>query len=155
MDFIISRVVMSICALIVVGVLAGVVDVPQFEEPNSELADIADGLCSMMEDIAGSRADVIFLWTVPSLVSGEVVRVTVSSDMVSVNCAASEAFARPSCGLHLWDWDGSVLNRSIVEVLDSSSAPLQASSSDSIILESIEVELEDSRRSMLFVSISG
>jgi len=155
MDFIVSRVAMSVCALLVVGVLAGVVDIPQFEEPNAELSDIVDDLCRIAEEVAGSCAEVELVWTVPSLVSGETVRLTIASELILAGCAGSKAVARPSCDIHLWDWDGSMLNRSRVDALDALSAPLQASSGDLIMLESIGVEYEDLLRSMLFVRRAG
>jgi len=155
MDFIISRVAMSVCALLVVGVLAGVVDVTQFEAPDAELADIVDGLCRIAEDVAGSSAEVELVWTVPSLVSGESVHLTIDSRVVYASCAGSEALARPSCDIHVWAWDGSLLNQSTVEALDSSCTPLEATSGDSIVLESITVELDGIRHPMLFVSQVG
>lgn len=155
MDFVVSRVVMSICALLVASVLAGVVDVPQFEEPDRELRDIAEALCRTAEDCAGSFSEVDLVWVVPSLASGGTVQITIDCELVTACSADSKVVAGSDCEMHLWEWDGTSLNRSRLEALDASSAPILARSGDSIVLESIAVEFEGLRLPILFVSVSG
>jgi hypothetical protein len=155
MDFIISRVVMSICALLVAGVLAGAVSLPLFEGADAELRGIVEGFCRTADNVAGSFSEVELVWTVPSLASGATVRVTVDCELVTADYAGSQAVASPSCKIHLWEWDGTMLNLSRVEALDEGSAPILTRSGDSILLESIIVELEGLRQPMLFVSVGG
>ena len=69
MDFIVSRIAMSVCALLVIGILAGVVDIPQLDDTKAELEDFLEGFCRIAEEVAGARADVELEWTVSSLAS--------------------------------------------------------------------------------------
>ncbi|MCU0852889.1 MAG: hypothetical protein MUC90_06555 [Thermoplasmata archaeon] len=155
MDFVISRVAMSVCALLVAGVLSGAVSLPQFEGEDIELRGIVEGFCGTAEDVAGSSSEVELTWTVPSLASGAVVGITVGCGLVTAESGDSRAMARPGCGIHLWEWDGTTLNRSHVEALDDGSLPLLVQSGDSMLLKSITVDFEGFSHPMLFVSVCG
>lgn len=155
MDFIVSRIAMSVCALLVIGILAGVVDGPLFDGPSAEIEDAVKGFCRVAEEVAGSRAEVELDWTVPSLLSGDVIRMTISCDLVSVTCAGSRAVAAPACEMRMWTWDGSALNESLLSALDGSSEPIEAVSGDVIVLRSMKVECDGLARPMLFVAKAG
>jgi hypothetical protein len=152
MDFIVSKVAMAICALMVVAVLAGVVNRDAFVDHDQELATILAIFGSLVERAATSCSEIAADWTVPLLSDGESVSVSIQGGIVAAEAGGRTARAQPACGIHTWDWDGSGLNLTSIEGLDESSPRLQFTSGEAILIETIQVTLENECTYLVFVS---
>jgi len=152
MDFIVSKVAMSVCALMVVAMLAGVVDRDAFVDHDQELATILVRFGGLVERAATSCSEVAADWTVPLLSGGESVSVSIQAGIVAIEAEGKAARAQPACGIHTWDWDGSMLNLSSIEELDESSPRLQFTSGEAILIDTVQVMLENECAYLVFIS---
>ena len=151
MDFVVSKVAMAICALLVVTILAGVfsedafVGRPRgFEHILSEFCDLTERTCAR-----GSVGSIV--WNTPFLPSGESVTVSIHKGTVLVESTEGSAARKPSQGLHLWRPDGRPLNLSMVEALDEGAGCLTFESGQDMNIVAESVTFENERRIFVFV----
>lgn len=155
MDFVVSKVAMSVCALLVVSVLAGAFSSERFVEKDAELESIAEDLSLLAERIWRSGSEVKMTWVVPFLSTGEEVEMTIENSLIWARSATDLAVRMPSCGLHTWAWDNSELNSTMAKELDSHAHEVKARSGQSLELRTERVLFESQTRLMVFVSLIG
>ncbi len=152
MDFIVSKVVMSITALLVVSMLGGLLSPDRFADLDSDLARILDDLSSIVSRAAMSASEVTITWAVPFLSSGGEVLVTVHHSILSGCSGGQSVRAQPTFELHTWPYDGSMLNASAVHALDASSDDVECSSGQRLKICMASVQFDNGSRSLLFIS---
>ncbi len=152
MDFVVSKVAMSICALVVVAVLAGVFDRDAFVDRHHELSSILEDLSGIVDRAAISNSEFSTAWRVPLASDGNPIVISIRAGSVSAECEGRTAAAQPSCGLHTWSWDGRDLNSSSVYEMDISSPQLSFGSGTTILVSTILVTLENEPKLLVFAS---
>jgi hypothetical protein len=152
MDFIVSKVAMSICALMVVAVLAGVFDRDAFVDGDEGLSGILERFCGLVDRAADSRSEFISGWKVPLLPSGDSIAISIQAGVVKAVSDGGIARAQQSCGLHTWVWDGAGLNLSSIVDMDESAPQLDFKSGETILIRTTQVTLENEPRFLVFAS---
>ncbi len=152
MDFIVSKVVMSVTALLVVSILAGLLSPDKFVDSDNDLVRVLDDLSSTIDRIAMSASEVTITWTVPFLSSGDEVLVTVQHSILSGSSNDRIARLQPVFELHTWSYDGSVLNTSTIEALDLSSDGIGCRSGQRLTISTAPVLLENESKLLVFLS---
>jgi hypothetical protein len=155
MDFVASKVGMSVCALMVSSILVSVLEGSQTAYMESELdgiaREMADDLSSVL--LGGVRSRTVD--QVPWLATGEAVDVAVSTDSLLLRCGSAATCVTLAHSVHLWRWNGSRLDLSEVGTLDSMTPPLEASSGDLLETSVENIEVDDSDVLMVFVRVIG
>jgi len=152
MDFFVSKVVLSICALLVVTVLSGVTGRDRFMDDRHEIKTILQDFCDVADRAFGERSEGTVLWRVPGLVAGGEIELTLDRGAISCQWHGGSIARQPQCYPHTWRWDGSALNESTVRDLDKDSGRLTVRSGDSILLTTAYVLFENDRRLLVFAS---
>ncbi len=152
MDFFVSKVAMSICALLVVAVLGGAVDEDRFLNEGRELRSVIEDFCEVADDAMEAGLEGTVSWTVPKLSSGEPLQLEIEHDWTRGSMSGHSMLGGPHCTVHTWTWDGTALNKSAVDSLDEASAGLRLSSGDAIVINTIYVLVDNDQVLMAFVS---
>jgi len=150
MDFVISKVAMSICALLVAGIMATALDFHRLADEPGELRDVLREFSGLVETAlqSGSRGSIE--WSVPPMSTGDRVTITVEDGVIRGESGGSKAVLHPSCELHTWKWNGSALNRTAVEALDASSK-FVADSGQTIGIYTVSVQIGGDSALFVFV----
>lgn len=154
-DFVVSKVVMSVCALLVAGGLAGALEASTSQGPGEDLGEVLAALQEAAASLAAIRGECRLLWQVPALPSGDgmELRIDGGSAMATSGGASRTADVRPAP--HTWEWDGRPLDSTALAALDLTAPALCARSGEALWLETLSVPLDDSEESLLFVRLSG
>ncbi len=152
MDFVVSKVAMSMCGFMVVAVLAGVFDGDAFVDRDYELSGFIERFCDVVDRAATSNSEFTTSWRVPLSSDGSPVVVSIRAGFVSAESDGRTAKGQPSCALHTWIWDGRGLNSSSVREMDDTSPQLRFESGMTIQVRTILVTLENEPRYLVFAS---
>jgi hypothetical protein len=155
MDFVVSKVAMSICALLVIGVLSGAVGSQDRELLVDELDAMVTHVCSLVDRAVLTGAEASMRWSVPDLASGDPVTVSIRAGIVRAASGGQECAGQPQAGVHTWTWAGVCLNESAVYALDGSSEPVELTSGDDLVLSTELVLLDDEPTILAFAHASG
>lgn len=155
MDFVVSKVAMSVCALLVVGVLGGLINGTTTIEEEHELSAVLDDLRELVERTGRTGAQGTIHWTVPSLSTGGEVSLQLTCRLLRASCEGHSAVERPSCPIHTWAWDGTMLNSTVIVELDRAAPALEAVSGQLLVLHPELVLAENDEVQMLFVSLGA
>lgn len=152
MDFIVSKVVMSITALLVVSILAGLLSPDKFVHLDTELVRVLDDLSSTVCRTAMSASEVTITWTVPFISTGGEVLVTVHHSILSGSSGGQRVRVQPIFELHTWSYDGSMLNTSTIDALDNYSEDVECRSGQKFTICTASVQFDNGSRLLLFLS---
>lgn len=152
MDFVVSKVAMSICALMVVATLAGVFDRDAFVDMDHELSVLLDRLSDLVDRAATSNSEFTTGWKVPLSSDGSPIVISIRAGSVSAESDGRTAMTQQACCLHTWNWDGRGLNSSSICEMDRSSPQLRFESGMTILIRTILVTLENEQRYLVFAS---
>lgn len=155
MDFVISKVAMSICALVVAGALSGCMDPRNFVDPSAELDDLVREFCGLVDRMVMSGSACSLTWEVPSLANGGGATLLIDQGMVSAEGCGETSVGRPVSCLHTWKNTGASLNASALELLDSLADGLGARSGERVFLTTELVLLDNEPRYLAFVTKAG
>lgn len=147
----ISKLGLSICALLVASVLGQVLNEPLSTSERRGLEAVAEQLDDLMSTLVDGGCEASHSYTVPSLATGSSVVMTIRLGGVEVRSENALATILLCDPLHLWEWDGTELNRSMVDGLDSSSDPLVAVSGDRLHIAVLLVPVQGIWTTMTFV----
>lgn len=153
MDFIVSKVVMSICALMVAGILGGMFVANPLIDQKGELESIADDFCSVADSAAITTANLIMTWTIPFTGSGGSIHFELHRSIVRVESGGDTAAVRPVCDIQTWSREGAILNSTELESLHWNSPKLVAESGDVVELGSRTVVLDNENRILVFATL--
>ncbi len=155
MDFVVSKVVMSICALMVVSILGGMFGTDALLDHGNELESIASEFCSIADSTAISSSEVCLSWTVPFTSSGGVVRFSLNNSVVRVESEGGSAVDQPVCAVHTWSPLRGPLNSSELASLDKSSPRVESHSGDGLLLVSRLTLVDESWEMLVFARLSN
>lgn len=150
MDFVVSKVAMSICALLVVGVLSGALDSQDSGLLTDELDAMVAQVCSLIDRAVLTGAEASLTWSVPLLASGGEVTFSIHSGTVRADSEGRGCARQPVSGVHTWTWNGIGLNESAVRAYDSSSSPVELASGDDLVLSTELVILDGEPTTLAF-----
>lgn len=152
MDFVVSKVAMSICALLVVATIGGVFGEGALLDPKGELERIVDDFCSVVDSIALSRTESSVSWLVPFTSHGETVVIRMDGTLVRAESGLENAVGQPVSPVRTWEYDGCDLNATMLANLDGTRKVMEVRSGQSICLESRLVTLENQLSVFVFAS---
>lgn len=155
MDFFISKVALSICALMVVAILGGVADRDRFTDPGDEVERILGDLCDATSMALGGGSEGAVLWKVPTLSSGDALVLTLDHGLVICQLGGRSFICEPPCYIHTWRWDGSELNRTTLDGLDGRSDRLTVVSGDCLCMTTVTILLENEPTLTVFASAAS
>lgn len=151
MDFVASKVGMSICALMVSSILVAVHDDTRAADLERELDGLACGLAEDLSSALLGGVESRIVDKVPWLSTGEAVDLAVGSASLLLRCGNAVACVGLAHDVHLWQWNGTCLEDGEVEALDSEASPLALSSGDIFETTVEEVTVNGVDVLMLFV----
>lgn len=153
MDFVVSKVALSVLALMTAGTLYGLYDGDMLTDAEGDLDRIlqrfADETVWPSTDGAESR----ILWEVPGLPDGGVVWLVVGGPTAEAHSGSSVAALLLPTAVHTWSPTGVPLNATTLESLDDRSARLRACTGQHVTVESVIVMMDNSEELMLFVEV--
>ncbi len=135
MDFIVSKVAMSVAALITVGAVGGIFDLCLASDHERELEVVLDDLSHRLILVSSSRPGSACAWTVPTLTDGGRIVMNLTLEAISASTSEHVAFRQPPVELHTWLWEGGLLNISAVQELDRAARPLLVPSGSAVVME--------------------
>jgi hypothetical protein len=151
MDFVVSKVAMSICALLVVSVLGGAVGNEVLFKKVDELDSILTDLSITLEKSVYSGCEGNTVWRIPFLSDGQSIDISVRDSSLSARAGERSAVLRPACDVHTWLWNGSALNRTSVEALDANAPSVSTYSGRALEIRNQVVAFENQNRVFAFV----
>lgn len=154
MDFILSKVAMSACAILVIAIIGGMFGEGSLLSPEGELKKVVDGLCSIVDQIALSRAEGTVSWQVPFTSGGETIIIRLDGMLMRAESGACKEVVQPAIKIRTWTYDGCPMNASQLAELDNKCPILEARSGHSVNLESRLVALDNQDRLFVFATTS-
>jgi len=154
MDFVVSKVAMSICALLVASVLSGVFGNDLLFRGVDELDSILTDLSITLERSAWSNSEGTTVWEIPYISNGDTVFISIQASILRASSGERSAIAVPGCEAHTWTWNGTSLNSTSVRSLDESSFQIESSSGHALEIEAKEIRYENGNVMFVFVSVS-
>jgi|GEM_PF-1255249 len=151
MDFIVSKVAMAVCALLVVMAISGLFAGNGITGGDRGFERILDEFCDLASRAAAGQSSMF--WEVPFMTDGESVTMTVHNGTVLVESAYGAAAREPASGLHIWRSDGRALNKSAVSSLDTAAGSLAFDSGSTVEIVSRLVTYENEPRAFVFVHV--
>lgn len=151
MDFVVSKVALSICALLVAGVLGSLYGDGALRDVRGELEGVARDFLSVASAALDAREECLASWEVPRLSGGEMVSVALSMDHVRVSTSLALFMIAAPFAMHTWSWNGTSVNESAVAELDASAPGVAASSGGVITVRTMIVDVGNDRELMVFV----
>lgn len=155
MDFVVSKVAMSICALLVAAVLGNIYGDGAFRDVRGELEGVAMDLIAVASAPLDARTECTASWEVPYLSAGEEVSVAVSAEWIRVFTSSVVVMIATPFAMHTWSWDGSPLNDSLVAELDGRAPKTTASSRGTITIAAMEITMGNETELMVFAHPEG
>lgn len=153
MDFVISKVALSVCALLVVSVLSGVLAGTNVLDDSSELKGVLRELCSLVDSSVRSDSESAVEWTVPTLSDGRAITIVLADGMVRGEARGHRDACQPAASFHLWRYDGEALNSSMVDQLDSDAPNLTIASGQAVSVTTSVVMYENELTLFAFVGL--
>jgi hypothetical protein len=153
MDFVISKVAMSICALMVVSVLSGMFAKDTLFNSGGELEDILRDFCTVVDEIAVSGTDARVSWIVPFTSQGGAVFVELRDFVAHAESGSDKALDQPACRIRTWTYDGDFLNSTMLASLDGELPILRAHSSQAIHLISKTLAIDGQQKRFVFAEL--
>jgi len=155
MDFVVSKVAMSICALLVVSVLGEVLGDNALFRNADELDSVLNDLSTTLEASVWSGCETDIVWRVPFLSDGENIDVSVSDFVLSASSGQISSMLKPACDPHTWVWNGTALNRSSLEVLDIKALAVKTCSGLALTIQTRVISFENQDALFVFVSAAA
>lgn len=150
MDFVLSKVAISICALMVVAILGGMFGEGALLSPRAELDGVVDNLCSVVDVLGLSGAEGGISWFVPFASGGGAIFIQMDGVLVRAESGSERAVGQPVSQVRTWAYDGRPLNTSLLAELDGVGAVLEAHSGQSIDLKTKIVTLDSQPKMFVF-----
>ena len=114
-DFVVSKVAVVICALLVLTILRGVTGTDMKAPLKEALEEIVGGLCSLADGIMSAGGECETIWTVPPLPSGESIMITLEHGTLRGECEDHEVIRAPTALIRTWSYGGGMHTRSRFE----------------------------------------
>ncbi len=155
MDFVVSKVALSVCALMVASVLGQSLYQSSLASDMDDLASILRQFDGLLRFCAEGVDDADCLYCVPYLPGGFPIALTIHPGGLVASSESSYASARTCCQLALWVWDGDEVNRTEVEEREHGSDPIKSVSGDCLLIRARQVPVDGIACTMVFVDSAG
>jgi len=154
MDFVISKVGMSICALLVVSVLGQSL----YESASTGEMDSLEGIVRLFDRLLFSCVeggeDVDCIYRVPHLPDGSLICMIFHPGGVIASSEDARVHAETCCPLYLWDWSGDELNQTVLGEMNRDCDPVETTSGDGLLIEVRCVPVQSVLCRVAFVSLA-
>jgi hypothetical protein len=150
-DFIVSKVALSVCALLTVAVLSNVFDRDRFVPTDAEVRRIVNDLRETIDSVYGGGTEKSVSWPVPRLPDGKDVSICITGGLVRGDAEGYSFVAKPIAPVHTWAWDEERLNESLIKDLDNSSEDIHAVSGEVFVISSIATPVDNDQMLLVFV----
>ena len=154
MDFVISKVCLSISALLILASIGQTLDGVLSTEERRDVEAIASRFEGLIRTLLERGDETVHIYIVPSLATGAAVTMTMRTSGVEVSSGHVRSDIMLPHPLHLWIWNLTDLNRTQVDELDSSSGHLVAVSGDTLRIEMARIPVQGVAIAMLFLSLA-
>jgi len=141
-EFVISKVALSVCALMVVSVLGSSVGIVLEQDIRGELRDILTAFDRLLMGLSSARGECSASFEVPFLSDGCAACMQVGHGLLMAEAGNERAGMEPSVQVHTWSSSLSGLNTTAVDELDLISATCVAMSGETVGI-SIEIIVVD------------
>ena len=153
MDFVVSKVAMAICALLVVTVMTGLFAESAILGGGSGFEHVLDEFCELVDRAAAWESSVV--WQAPFLPDGGEVAISIEMGVVLLESEDGTVARKPAGGLHLWHTDDRPLNSSMVRALDEGTGSLIFQSGQKVEILSKVLTCNQERRTFVFAYLLG
>ena len=150
MDFVVSKVSMSILALMTATVLYGIYGGDLMTDAEGDLKMILARFSDETVAPAAEGAESTISWEVPALPGGGTVWGVVGGDIVEAHSGSDSAVLQLPVEVHTWARAAIVLNSTMLESIDAASPSLRACTGQHLTVSSAFVMLDSSLSLMLF-----
>ena len=150
MDFVVSKVAMSICALLVMGAILGALQGQDFVEPVDELRDIAVSFCAVSEGLLRDGGEGGLAWRVPFAASGGSITISLGGESVVLSGSGRHVVERTWFPINTWSWDGTEMNSTQMRDRELHAPRIQANSGEDIWLSCTRVAVDNDWTTALF-----
>ena len=151
MDFVISKVAMSLCALIVASVLGPILVSVNDDGDRVELDAFVTNLSRAISMAVVAGLETNCELSLPTTSSGDEVHLELRPGGLLISSEDERVVCRPCTKLHLWKWNGSALTSTEVERLDSTHRESVAVSGDTIIAATRWIPVDSTPTLLAFV----
>ncbi|MGB2825509.1 MAG: hypothetical protein WBC49_02595, partial [Thermoplasmata archaeon] len=104
---------------------------------------------------AVAGGDSVRMFCIPSLSTGEPIRITVTVDGAVMSSGTASEIDHPCTQVHLWHWDGRELNDSVITDLDRSYGETTAHTGETLEIFAMSVTVDGMQRVLVFVLRAG
>ena len=154
MDFVISKVCLSICALLLLVTIGGTFDEPLSSAELREIMIVADRFDDLILTLVERGCEAKHVYRMPSLASGSAITMTLRTSGLEIQSENARHDVALSYPLHLWEWNLTELNQSDVEWMDSSAWPLAATSGELLRIEVMKIPIQGVATMMVFLTLA-
>lgn len=155
MDFVMSKLGLSVCALLVVSILGEAFAEPMADRERDELVGVAERLNRLISALLASGGEATYVYLVPSLSTGSGISMTITTNRLELASPSAKAVASPLCAIHLWQWNGTELNHSEMVDRDASCAPVVALSGDNLLIAMLLVPVQGVTTTLVFMELEN
>ncbi len=155
MDFVISKVALSVCAFMVATVLGQSLYQSSLASGMDDLAGILRQFDRILRTCTEDADNADCLYSVPYLPGGFPIALTVHPGGAVASSESSDASASTCCQLALWAWDGDELNRTEMEERERNSSPIESISGDHLLIRARQVPVDGIACTMVFIDSAG
>jgi len=150
-DFIVSKVALSVCALLTVAVLSNVFDRDRFVPTAAEVRRIVNDLRETIDSVYGGGTEKSVSWLVPRLPDGKDISICIIGGFIRGDAEGHSFIARPIAPVHTWAWDEKRLNESLIRDLDNSSDDIHAVSGEVFVISSMAARVDNDQTLLVFI----
>ncbi len=150
----ISKVAMSVCALMVATALGPAIIGGMMSAGDGELDDMMTRLCDAVSTVTLTGADTGFDFPITATSAGDRIWLEVRTHSLVLRSTEDVVVAHPITALHLWQWNGSAMRSSAIYQLDQAHCCVVATSGDNLSVSTKWVSVDSSPTLMAFASVS-
>ncbi|UCE80940.1 MAG: hypothetical protein JSV94_00405 [Methanobacteriota archaeon] len=154
MDFVISKAALSICALLVASVLGQTLSEPPTSSELRGLEAVADHIDDLLSVLAGVDCEITHAYDVPSLSTGSTITLIFRTGGVEISSEDAQVTISSRMRIHLWEWNGTELNRSIIDGLDTNHDSLVVVTGDQLRIFATHIPVQSVSMYMTFVRLA-
>ena len=149
----ISKVAMSVCALIVATAVGQALIEGRNAGDKAELEGVLRALCDGVSKMALRAVEGDLDYSVPRTSDGDPLRLEICVHAMMLRSSNLAVVAHPCTPLHLWEWNGSEIRSYDIACLDNLHRLTEAGSGDVVRLQTRLVVVDSSQTLLAFASV--
>ncbi len=150
-DFIVSKVAMSICALMFMAVASGIVTHSMTLDEGSELSEMLGSLEELILLVSGCVSECDLTWSVPCTQDGSEIWLDICHSYMTASADGRTVGVELQDPVHTWEWQGESLNQSIIEERDLASDHLKLHTDDVLCVNTSLILVDELPSILLFL----